>query len=207
MGKTIYRQVLAATVLTLSFGTARAGVIIDVTQAGANVMVTASGSIDLTGLTFLTTDMGSTYSSEMTPSEAYIVVGTAFRIDEFTGASGPSSFGNGGLTVATSGSGDFISVLGEGFGSAPEIVTYHNYTSGTPISSMSEYDNTTISGLGLNPGTYTYTWGSGATDPSVTVQIVPEPASAVEAMFGAAALAAAYGWSCLRRAQRRLAAG
>ena len=207
MGNSIYRRVLAAVVLALSFGTARAGVIIEITQVGPNVVATASGSIDLTGLTLLGTDMGSTYGSEMNPSNAYIIVGTAFRIDEFTGLSGPSSFGNGGYTQATSGSGDFISVLGQGALSSPELVTYHNYISGTPISSTSEYDNTTIQGLGLNPGTYTYTWGTGGSDPFLTVQIVPEPSSAIEAVVGAVGLAVAYGWSRHRRAPRPQAAG
>ena len=88
-----------------------------------------------------------------------------------------------------------------------EIVTYHNYVSGTPISSTSEYDNTTIQGLGLNPGTYTYTWGTGGSDPFLTVHIVPEPSSAIEAVVGAVGLAAAYGWSRHRRAPRPQAAG
>ena len=65
----------------------------------------------------------------------------------------------------------------------------------------------TIQGLGLNPGTYPYTWGSGGSDPFLTVHIVPEPSSAIEAVVGAVGLAAAYGWSRYRRAPRPQAAG
>ncbi len=198
MGNTIGRRVLAAAVLAMTFGTARAEVVINITEVGPNVVATASGSIDLTGLTFGGTDEGS-FGSEMGPNYGYVVVGTASRIDEWLGVTGPSSFGNGGYTPATSGSGGFIGIVGlDG-----DLGLQHNYISGTTITSTSEYDNTTLSGLGLILGTYTYTWGTGGPDHTLTVLVgVPEPSTAIVAVFGAVAFTA-YGWSRHRRAQRR----
>ena len=90
-------EVLATGVLALSSALPEHGVIIEVTQVGPNVVATASGSLDLTGLTLLQTDMSlNGFGGQMDPSEGYIIVGTSYRIDEFGGLSGPSSFGNGG---------------------------------------------------------------------------------------------------------------
>jgi hypothetical protein len=59
--------------------------------------------------------------------------------------------------------------------------------------------------LGLTPGTYTYTWGTGP-DQSLTVQIgsaaVPEPSTAILAAIGAVAFGTC-GWFHHRRHQRR----
>jgi MYXO-CTERM domain-containing protein len=60
--------------------------------------------------------------------------------------------------------------------------------------------NTTIAGLGLTPGTYTYTWGTGGTANSLTINIsgVPEPAS----LTMAATAAALIGGLAIRRRRR-----
>ena len=55
------------------------------------------------------------------------------------------------------------------------------YLSGGPLSDASTYDNATFASLGVTPGTYEWTWGSGANQ-NFTFQIgptaaVPEPSS------------------------------
>lgn len=54
------------------------------------------------------------------------------------------------------------------------------YQSGDPLSGSSTWDNTTLAGLGVTPGIYTWSWGT-LTDPSITVDVqaptVPEPSS------------------------------
>jgi hypothetical protein len=57
----------------------------------------------------------------------------------------------------------------------------NGYVSGSPLSATSTYTSQTFASLGLTPGTYTWTWGSGPTADSFTVQIgaVPEPTSSL----------------------------
>ena len=54
-----------------------------------------------------------------------------------------------------------------------------NYISGDMLSASNTYGDSTLSGLGLTPGIYVYTWGLGGDADSLTVQIgaVPEPST------------------------------
>jgi hypothetical protein len=56
----------AAMLIGLSALSARAGYVVDLTQQGSNVVATGSGPIDLTGLTFFSTDNFS--GPEITPN-------------------------------------------------------------------------------------------------------------------------------------------
>lgn len=53
------------------------------------------------------------------------------------------------------------------------------YVTGHALSDTSTYDSATFASLGVTPGTYEWTWGTGAQPDSFTLQIgaVPEPAS------------------------------
>lgn len=203
MGSKHILSALAATVLGLAVGTSRADITIDVYQNGPNVDVTGSGSIDLTGLAF---DYNVSGFAGTTPDQAAIVAGPAFEatgLDVYTGLTGPASFGTGGSQLLSSGTGDDFGVTGaDGLLSVPT-----GYGSGTSLSDTGVFDGATISGLGLTPGTYTYTWGAGGPDHTLTVEIgpagpvtgaVPEPSTAIVAVFGAVAFLA-YGWSSYRR--------
>ena len=101
-------------------------------------------------------------------------------IDEYTGITGPASFGwQRGPTVASSGSGDTVGIIG----SENSLAVPAGYVSGGALADTSTYDNRTLSSLGATPGVYVYTFGSGRTADSFTVDIaaapVPEPASAL----------------------------
>ncbi len=195
--KTRNAAVAAALLVASLAGTADADVIIDVSQSGSNVVATGSGSIDLTGLAFnetLSVVVG------VQPNIAFITLGATpgGSFDIYTGASGPSSFGSGGTTLADSGTGPLFGVLGTS-NVGTGIFVPIGYVSGNPLSGSLTFDNKTIAGLGLTPGTYTYTWGTGPVE-SLTVNIspasVPEPSSlALAGMAVAAGLIAA----CRRR--------
>jgi hypothetical protein len=50
------------------------------------------------------------------------------------------------------------------------------YVSGAALSNTSTYDNATFASLGVTPGAYVWTWGSGAHIDSFTLVIgAPEP--------------------------------
>jgi hypothetical protein len=203
MGNKYVLSALAATVLGLAVGTSRADIIINIDQDGSNVMVTGSGSVDLTGLTFSSNQFDG--SAGTNPDLAEVVAGPVLEtggIDIYTGLTGPASFGTGGGTILSSGTGDNFGVTGaDGLLSVPT-----GYVSFTSLSDTGVFDNATLSSLGMTTGTYTYTWGTGGLDHTLTVQIgpagsvtaVPEPSTAIVAVFGAVAFLG-YGWSSYRR--------
>jgi hypothetical protein len=163
----------------LSAPPVQAAYIATLEQVGSNVVATGTGTIDLTGLSF---NQSVDEPASMSPVVGYIVTGpapmTATLSDLYTGFAGPTSFGSKGATFASSGSGDVVGI------DPPDnfLVVPHGYVSGA-LSDTSTYDNQTLSSLGVTPGTYVWTWGSGASDDSFTLEIgaapapVPEPAS------------------------------
>jgi hypothetical protein len=74
-----------------------------------------------------------------------------------TFSSGPSSFGGGLLKFADTGSGNVAGVLGSGI-----ILVPSGYTGSASLSDSATYDNATFASLGVTPGQYIWTWGTGA---------------------------------------------
>ena len=67
------------------------------------------------------------------------------------------------------------------------------YVSGANLSETAAYNGATFASLHLTPGTYTWSWGTGANADSFTLQIgplavVPEPASLALLVMGLAGL-------------------
>jgi hypothetical protein len=169
--------VLGAALLLGSGGVApeaRAGFIATLMESGPNVVVTGSGTLNLTDLPFVTT-VNTGFG--IAPFGGGISIGpSAASADMYSGTlTGPSSFGGGGVTLASSGSGDRVAMFAFG-----EIYVPEDYVSGDPLSSTSTYDNQTLGALGVIPGIYVWTWGTGANEDSFTLNIVsavPEPAT------------------------------
>ncbi len=150
---------------------AQADYIVTLTQVGDNVVATGSGTIDLTGLSFLSTATG---PAGVAPGEAVIVTGPASSAAAslYSGlTTGPTSFGSGGVIDASSGSGDLAGIDGV----ADELAVPEGYVSGSSLSDTSTYDDATFASLGITIGTYTWTWDSGSS--SFTLEVVPEPES------------------------------
>jgi hypothetical protein len=76
--------------------------------------------------------------------------------------------------------------------------------SGAPLSGTATWAGATLSSLGLTLGTYNYTWGSGPTADTLTVNIgtVPEPTSLWLGVIGSVAVIA-HGWFARSKKQRR----
>ena len=166
-----------------------AGYVVTLEQVGSNVVATGNGAIDLTGLSF---QGNTTVFAGLNPSFADISTGPSLFLQDtssFLGLMGPTSFGGGGTTFASSGSGDPVEVLGSGH----LLYVPEGYVSGNPLSDTSTYDNQTFASLGVTPGTYEWTWGTGPNQ-NCTLDIealgaaaVPEPsvpATIATGLFG-----------------------
>jgi hypothetical protein len=169
---------MTATLVLLAAGIAHAGSIFTVTltQVGPNVVATGSGTIDLTGLD----SFGSPFSSpEMYPAHGIMGIGPSGTVDLYFGLSG-GSFGPGfgGFPITTSGDSVFL----EDFGLDIEVP--QGYVSGTFLSGSATYGPGTPESLGATPGTYTFTWNSGANSYVLIIPATPTPEPGTLSMFG-----------------------
>jgi hypothetical protein len=193
------RFAMFVAVLGLTFRVAQAGVTITINQVGGDVVATGSGTIDITNLT---SPSPLSHAAAMNPKSAALIEGltTSTAMDQYGVTTFPTQFGTGLFANASSGSGDQFGV------DASTILVPAGYTSGI-LNATDTYAGQTFSSLGLTPGTYTWTWGTGVHADSLTVQIgavsaVPEPSTAILAVSGAVAFVT-YGWTRRRRHQRR----
>jgi hypothetical protein len=142
---------------------APSGFSVTINEVGPDVVMSASGSLDLSGLIVVGTGVGPYGGGGIGVSTATFLMGTTgLTFDQYSGfTSTPSSFGTGGGGNSTTTSGDVFGVVFQG---APpyELVVPNGYTSGTAISSTQTFASASFSSLGLTPGTYTYTWGTGS---------------------------------------------
>lgn len=164
----------------MSAATGFSAVTITILESGSDVVGTASGTANLTGLTGpITTQSGTAFLWPSSPIARFGGLGT-INWDLYTGASGPASFGTGGSGIsADSGSGPRVGVF-----SSTAIILPDDYVSGSAISATSTWLGESFVSLGITPGTYTWTWSSD----SLTITAIPEPSVYVGVM-GLAALA------------------
>ena len=158
-------------------GGANAAGTITFTETGGNVVVTFSGTINTTALT--PTGFTSPYATVIWPSLAAVNIGdiTGTNCTEYSGITGPTSWGTGGFTPTSSATGNTVAILG----STGNLCLPIGYTAGN-LNGTSTYNGTTIATLGFTVGTYTYTWGSGATADSINLYIGTSPTPAPSAV-------------------------
>ena len=184
----------SATAAILALGafaapSAQAGYVLTLEEVGSNVVANGSGSIDLTGLAL--GPSGQHVFPQMSPGLSEIFTGatTLPEVDVYGGTSGPSSFGSGSQTIASTGSGDMVGIS-EG---STALAVPSGYVSGSPLSDTSTYANQTFAKLGLTPGVYEWAWGPG-TDQNFTLHIelgvvaAPEPSTWAMMLIGFAGL-------------------
>ncbi len=169
--------------LALTAPPAHAGFIATVQQVGSNVVISGSGTINTSAL--LSSGFGVS-SAGVFPVPGIISFsggGIAF----FFGFTGPFGFGTGSSVGASSSIGDAVGLDGSTAG----LWVPAAYASGSPLSTSDTFDNTTIAGLGITPGTYIWTWGSGPTADFFEITTAPEPTSVLlvgSALLGLLAL-------------------
>ena len=160
-------------------------------QVGSNVVATGSGAINLTGLTFVQTagPLGAVIGANLGLIETVQTSGAI--VDIYSGFTGPTSFGSGGVFLANTGSGDFVGIAD----SVGNLGVPIGYVSGAALSDSMTFNNQTFAAMGLTPGTYVWTWGTGLPNQNFMLVIggagVPDGGSTVSLLgFGLLGLAA-----------------
>jgi hypothetical protein len=168
--------------LVLLAPTSRGEFIITFSQNGNDVVANGTGSINLAALKAFATAPA---TPGVVASIADVTVGGATTVTAYNGFSGPTSFGPGAIAFATTATGQSVSIIG---GGVPLIAVFNGYKSGDQLTGSATWANSTFSSLGLTPGTYEWTWGTGANADDFIVQIgpatVPAPSSLILAGTG-----------------------
>ena len=172
---------LALAAVLAAAAPARAAYTVTFSQTGPDVVASGSGTIDINGLTFV--GLSASVPPQVAPFLAAEVTGATSTVDAYEGAiSGPSSFGSGAYTLATTGTGGLVAIQAPGGVVGSDFIYVpQRYVSGAPLSDTATYAGQSLASLGLAPGSYLYSISSGADADTFTVDIgtasVPEPAS------------------------------
>jgi VPDSG-CTERM motif len=159
-------------------------------QVGSDVVATGSGAINLTGLPINPITVST--SSILDARRGDISTGpTGISIVDVYAAvlTGPPNFGSGSAFFPDAGSGDLVGIsIDQGLLFVPQ-----GYVSNAALSDSMTFNNATFASLFLTPGTYIWTWGTGANQ-NFTLQIgsvgvpgVPDGGSTVS-LLGSALL-------------------
>jgi cell division septation protein DedD len=148
---------------------------VSVSQVGPNVVWSGSGSFNLTSLTLNENIPGVTGGFNQPFAQFIIGPTSPSGATTYSGSSFttfPNSFGSGGGLAPSSSSGSLFGVVQTAGPSGPrEVVVPTGYVSGTVISGSMTYDTQTIAGMGLTPGTYTWSWGTGGNTSTLVMTI------------------------------------
>lgn len=155
-----------------------AAVVIDVIESDGDVIASANGSINTEALTSVAGSVltnGFTYGSGYYQEyDGVLVLATftfssmdSYIVDTTIAFSTGASFFD-----ATTNSGSTIGIMSSNVEGNDRLIVPGNYISDTPITASGTWADTTITELGLIPGTYVVTWGSDQTADSLTINII-----------------------------------
>ena len=155
--------------LLVSMSVKAASINIVAVESGGNVVMSASGAIDLLGLT---ASGSSSPDGSINPSTGATWVGDGVA-DRYRAYFFPSpTYGPGGQTFSDFGTGSTVGIFGS------LLYVPAGYSSGDPLVGISStYLGETFATLGMTPGTYDWTFINGQTL-SLEISQVPLPAAA-----------------------------
>ena len=166
--------------------TAQAAYIVYATEVGGDVVFEGSGSLDLSAWNQLS---ARNRSSGVQPGgqDPFFTFGASLARDYTSpeNFNGPSTIGPGTSFIsANSEVGDFTGICLSGCA----LYVPDGYISGQALAGSATFTGQTFSSIGLTPGSYEWTWGSGATADSLTLNIGAVPIPAAVWLFGSGLL-------------------
>jgi hypothetical protein len=159
----------------VSFATldkASAALIFDFREVSGNVEMTMSGSIDLDATLGLMSFAGNTLRV-INPNRGNILAGDAVHSNAYdTSARDWTPFGSGSLAYFNTSAGDRVSLFFFG-----DLGLPIGYASDAPLSATGTLLGASFASLGMAPGSYVTSFRNGSVVDSVTVDVMPEPAT------------------------------
>lgn len=184
------------------------GVIVTAVQenGGVSLSLDANSTLNLAGLSGPSTRYP---SARIRPANAYFTLGTGVTtVYQYTASAVTRNFtglGLGGYGYGTSDDTVFATATSGGaFGvnAGPNVASIFlpvGYVSGAVLPSAGAvFSGATFQTLGVTPGDYTWSWGSGGTADSITLRFVDVPTPATLALFGLGL--AGLGWRRRKKA-------
>ena len=175
------KRFILALVLGAFCTLANAGVIFTAVESDGDVIISASGPLDLTGLILLGTFPGA--AGQIEPTYNGIWIGQSSPFDLYEGnILVPGTFGTGPITAGDTHIGEVV-----GVSARPDddryILTPNGYLSGESLSASTVWSNATFSSLGITEGTYIWT----LPNDTLTLHVgAPVPIPAAAYLFGSA---------------------
>ena len=185
---------------------ANSAVVIDVQEVGGNLVFTTTGSLDLTGASFLG---GIGYADGFISggSNWYVASGNGSSVDNYamTSFDGPFGTNFSFISSPSSTSGDDFFIWGNS-GGTEQVGVNVGYISGSLINSTMTFLGLTIAGAGLLSGTYNYAIPSDKITLNIGGRaVVPLPAALPLLASGIAGMGL-MGWRRKRKAAASAAA-
>jgi hypothetical protein len=181
--------------------------IITIKEVGSNIVMAGSGTLNINGLTLLAGATGPMNGAGLGVNSATFILGAnGGYFDQYGGIlTNPTNFGSGSGLGSDTSSGDIVGAVYNG---APPhlLIVPVGYTSGSYLSSSQTFNNKSFSSLGLTPGTYSYTWGTGSNAETMRV-VVGGTASGGGTESGGTGSGATGSWFFYQSAEGTVTAG
>jgi len=179
--------------LLLAAPAANASIIIDVQEVAGNVVASYNGTLDLASTAFKEADRVASLSLLGSGNQpgALQFYSTEGAVDDYNLLGFTSAPNTNVLTGTASGGnifGDYLLIDFIAPDSYGQIWVNDGYQSGANISGSNTFIGTDFTSLGLNSGSYTWTWANGSASDSLIVNVGPVPVPPALWLFGSGLL-------------------